>query len=706
MAINLNTISSSWTLALGWMAILYFNGIFWVWPFLWGLLQRVFQETWGFSYIDWKPVSIDNTGDETRPIQAGRCYDFAGSRMDAWDVVDYQFLKDDSFTVSAWVNPDDNGSVRSIIAKQSAGNNWRHFYTFNGSLIILIWKNWDYIWVIGTVGVTLNKWSHVVWTYDWSSVYAWLKLYIDWVLQTTTNTWPGLTAAYTVNWPFQIGNRYDNATPYNWQIFWVGVWDVTLDATQALEVYNAKDYSTLSTFANLKGLYKCDEQDGVDSFDSSGNGNHWTIIGATLPVFHATDPLIPVSFQNNYGWTDGTWANGAVVGAFIPRSEANTTLDAAWNALEYTWRVKYHIDVVESSCGDFDGIDDYANTNYQLPFTDSDFSISAYINTSTMSGAIYNTLDDSSFAIKNWINIEVNWSWFIVFTLWDWTFTSATWSINVADWLDHHVTCIRDWLSGAWSLKIYVDGILDWSWDALSKDITIAQSAIIGAEYTWSHTSRVNEFNGKIWDVRSFSSVLTIPNIVDIMEWWTIGTETTMYVFSEWAWSIVYDLTWNWNDANLFNITIATFWGLQDTTHWNLTRWFSLYEHASLDDIWVWFDVSWSPLVITPETGYTKTSDNTSWYRHNNANTKLRQNTKIPALIYADEQLVVWDYWFDSWSSYDPIWKSYSDIIENVWSENIVMADESVTNMRKNLLTYEAPISWAWLTQTTTYLNH
>ena len=49
-----------------------------------------------------------------------------------------------------------------------------------------------------------------------------------------------------------------------------------------------------------KGLWKCDEQAGATSYDSSGNENHGTITNATLSTFHSTQTAY--SYQNQVGY--------------------------------------------------------------------------------------------------------------------------------------------------------------------------------------------------------------------------------------------------------------------------------------------------------------------------------------------------------------------------------------------------------------------
>jgi len=102
---------------------------------------------------------------------------------------------------------------------------------------------------------------------------------------------------------------------------------------------------------------KCEEESGIISFDSSGNGNHGSIVTGDINVFHSTDVGVLKSWSNDIGYTEN-------LGTVIPRNELDTAKDVLGNDLQYTGRVKYNIDVVESPCGNFDGIND------KLSFTD------------------------------------------------------------------------------------------------------------------------------------------------------------------------------------------------------------------------------------------------------------------------------------------------------------------------------------------------
>jgi len=107
-------------------------------------------------------------------------------------------------------------------------------------------------------------------------------------------------------------------------------------------------------------LLKCDEGDGITSYDSSGNANHGTITNATLGTFHATFTDGNGSdYQNTVGYSEA----GSV---FVPRDESNTDLDVSGNPLQYEGRVPYDSLLVESNCGTFDGIDDYIDAPHLI----------------------------------------------------------------------------------------------------------------------------------------------------------------------------------------------------------------------------------------------------------------------------------------------------------------------------------------------------
>lgn len=93
-------------------------------------------------------------------------------------------------------------------------------------------------------------------------------------------------------------------------------------------------------------------------------------------------------------------------------------------------------------------------------------------------------------------------------------------------------------------------------------------------------------------------------------------SDGTFYPMEEDIGAIHYDTSGGGNDATASGgVTWTTANAIRS---WNIDG-FSLYEHASLGPLYVAYSGD-IPLVITPPTGYTKTSDNKGGFLHNGAN--------------------------------------------------------------------------------------
>lgn len=122
------------------------------------------------------------------------------------------------------------------------------------------------------------------------------------------------------------------------------VWNIKVWTDDTATEEAKKDYTTIPSFA----WYKCDECGGINSYDSSGNGNHGTIINASLETFHSTQNIY--SWQNEVGYSSDD--------VLIPRNEANPSKDVLGDNLEYKGQVAYNAILKQSNCLYLDGIDD------------------------------------------------------------------------------------------------------------------------------------------------------------------------------------------------------------------------------------------------------------------------------------------------------------------------------------------------------------
>jgi surface protein len=94
---------------------------------------------------------------------------------------------------------------------------------------------------------------------------------------------------------FTDGTAHASLSGFDWRF-----WGVTPAAAELTECYSGSGARNTAALSKLSGWYKMDEQSGVLSYDSSGNGNNGAITNATLASFHTTQDVY--SFQNQIGY--------------------------------------------------------------------------------------------------------------------------------------------------------------------------------------------------------------------------------------------------------------------------------------------------------------------------------------------------------------------------------------------------------------------
>lgn len=78
------------------------------------------------------------------------------------------------------------------------------------------------------------------------------------------------------------------------------VWNIKVWTSNTATETQKKSYTLES---GLFAWYKCDEGAGINSYDSSGNGHHGTIVNASLETFHSTQNIH--SWHNEVGYSIG-----------------------------------------------------------------------------------------------------------------------------------------------------------------------------------------------------------------------------------------------------------------------------------------------------------------------------------------------------------------------------------------------------------------
>ncbi|MFC1612594.1 LamG domain-containing protein, partial [Patescibacteria group bacterium] len=238
--------------------------------------------------------------------------DFDGSNgyVGMGDVLDDVFAgADKPFSISTWIKPGSVTTSSMIITKTgdtncSPGENQRQFYTriqtdskpqftYFCNLATSCWRG-----VLGSTPITnLNKWYHLVFTYDGSidtnDGLDRVKIYVDGVADSTSlnldngslgNIQDG--AAY-----LGIGERVcSDGVAYGTILFdgkidEVKIWNFVLSLEEVANEYKSakRKYSYGVPLEGLVGYWNMDQNDinGTTVFDKSGQGNHGTAYGTS-----------------------------------------------------------------------------------------------------------------------------------------------------------------------------------------------------------------------------------------------------------------------------------------------------------------------------------------------------------------------------------------------------------------------------------------
>ncbi|GGG43983.1 hypothetical protein GCM10010976_14470 [Bizionia arctica] len=256
-------------------------------------------------------------------------------------------LGNGSFSMEAWVKPDNVSGIRTIISKRNSNAlNSGYDLSLIANRLHFRWNNQD---MLATATMNNSRWYHVAVTFNGSNTYT---MYIDgFVVQTKTgsspisNTNKALIGAMDTTNALPI-NHFDGA------IDEVRIWDTALSVTQIREMMNQEIKQAGSNvmgeviplpitggllWTNLKGYYQM--KDGSDGNNVNG-GNiedislsniQGTLVGMTASQ-NENAPL-PYISNNNGSWDSAsTWASGSV--QQIPNSRINSI-----SGPEQTWNI-------------------------------------------------------------------------------------------------------------------------------------------------------------------------------------------------------------------------------------------------------------------------------------------------------------------------------------------------------------------------------
>lgn len=197
---------------------------------------------------------------------------------------------DSPFSISAWVLLEDvHDSI--IVSKFGSGAEWTFGFTGDDRLALALYPGEQLAKTTQTQEILEGTWHHVAGTYNGlgaSNAASGIKLYIDGVLQDDISLAqsPNYTAMAATDEPVRIGIQGGN--DFKGSIDEVRIWSRELSEQEIADKLAKKLNPEIED--GLVGYWKFDEGIGNTAYDSSGNGHHGSIEGATWIADCVCDP--------------------------------------------------------------------------------------------------------------------------------------------------------------------------------------------------------------------------------------------------------------------------------------------------------------------------------------------------------------------------------------------------------------------------------
>lgn len=450
-----------------------------------------------------------NFGTDRLPRRGG-CYTLTNSRIETSHSIDYSTIQSIEYSFLYRYNTAQTGTQHIVCFSETSYTNISYFGIFQsgGNLCT---HHTGHIGVTGLALPTDNQFHVIYVKYDISAAK------ITWSIDSTTRSESNLLPI-TGNGYLFIGSTFRNL------------------------VGNSISDFKLKINGIINYQYKCDENYGTTCYDSSGNGNHGTIVNA-ITVTPEENANSIHQYQDIYSYHNEVGYNksGSV---FIPRNESITLppfKDVLGNDLTYFGKVPGRAKFVESNCFQtFVGGTTYLSNSNSL--TPQDFEVSFTLaNTSSVTSsslALFEHRFDTGYGFSMWLTGSA----FSFSRHNSGNLSTAQIPITSRD----GKYLVRKYGT---TLQVYKDSVL------LATDTLPASTITYSATYPLTVIGRTQRLyyqnNCKYYDVK-FSLLDSVGNYISVLGYWPL-CESIINPSGH----IYHDVSGNGNHATLVNGTVG-----------------------------------------------------------------------------------------------------------------------------------------------------
>ncbi len=198
--------------------------------------------------FDFEGEASETNTKHVLPGKLGLAASFNGQQpLDLGDVGNFGYL--DRFTLAAWVHPAASTGMLLSRMTDTARSDGYGLRLEHGKLQVNLVKRWldDAIRVETVNGLALNRWRHVLVTYDGSRTAAGIQVYFDGELQPLTVHLDDLNQSFENKEPFRLGGGGGDADRFQGLLDDVRIYDRALPPSEASIVAEAATIAELAS---------------------------------------------------------------------------------------------------------------------------------------------------------------------------------------------------------------------------------------------------------------------------------------------------------------------------------------------------------------------------------------------------------------------------------------------------------------------------
>jgi len=272
----------------------------------WGQGQKQNSIDWGQgatdNTINWGKSQTLSPGGETNISGASGFSNTLSTRFDGVDdyvtmgnVASLNFERDDTFSFSFWLNRTTSSDLATILGRADADSPYSGYAIFiNGNKIQFRLRSTNnaFFFILGTVDIPNETWTHYVVTYDGSQSVSGMKLYKNGSEETVTTSTSGTVTRFaSVVLPFNIGTRDDNPNiAYNGAMDEVSAYNVELSASAVTTIYNSGVPNDLTGTSGLVSWWRMGDNDTYPTITDNQGSNNGTMTNMSAGNFITNVP--------------------------------------------------------------------------------------------------------------------------------------------------------------------------------------------------------------------------------------------------------------------------------------------------------------------------------------------------------------------------------------------------------------------------------